>query len=137
MPIEEILEKPVNKWKWKECDELINNPDVDPSTKEEAKQRKSDIKAWLDKKDKGEQKVKETVQKLQKASRFHLAKIDVELEELTKASDQLNLWLNQQAATIYYITEFLDKHDIDNPQLAGMLYNQFKEDTRFKAGQNE
>jgi len=133
MSVQEILGTPVTKWKWKECQEIIDSSEATADQKVTAQERQQAIKKWLDSKNSTSTP---NVQSNYKANtpvtghktRIDTTKIDIDASQkdaIRKIVDEkLNIILVQQA----HIDDRLKEHGIDNPALAGMLLKLVRDD---------
>jgi hypothetical protein len=133
MSVQEILAKDIKRWKYKECQEIIDSSEATADQKVTAQERQQAIKQWLDQNKGGPTSTNATP--THKASftpapttRIDTTKIDInasDKDSIRKIVDRkLNIILVQQA----HIDDRLTELGINNPALAGMLLKLVRDD---------
>ncbi len=134
MSVQEILAKDTKRWKYKECQEIIDSSEATADQKVTAQERQQAIKQWLDQNKNAAPPTTNTTP-TQKASfspvsttRIDTTKIDInasDKDSIRKIVDRkLNVILVQQA----HIDDRLAELGINNPALAGMLLKLVRDD---------
>lgn len=128
MSVQEILNTPVTKWKWKDCKEIIASNESTPNQKVTAQERMESIKEWLDSKNgvstpnvQSGFKSNTPPPVIGYKARIDTVKINLNASEKElirkNVDDKLNILLVQQA----HIDDRLEEFGINNPALAGLL----------------
>jgi hypothetical protein len=126
MSVQEILGTPVTKWKWKECQEIIDSSEATPEQKVTAQERKDSIKKWLDSKNGTSTPNVQSNYKANTPVTGHKSSIDTtkielhasEMEAIRKAVHEKNQII---LVKLEQIRKDLALHNIHNPALEGLL----------------
>jgi hypothetical protein len=126
MSVQEILSKETTRWKYKECQEIINSSEATADQKVTAQQRMESIKQWLDQKNNGGT-TRATTQSLNPQAQpkvcscVNLAKIDLDATQIDALTKQAKEHLAIILVQYHVVEEELKLHGLNNPPTVGMF----------------